>query len=101
VKHRRNAILWAIGWWIVRRQVRRRAAVAVAGVGATATAQRGRIRAVLGAILLVGLLAAGLVAARKLLASGEPGDAHSLADVPPFPDAPGAPAEPDPGPAPA
>jgi hypothetical protein len=112
VKHRRNAILWAIGWWIVRRQVRRRAAVAVAGVGATATAQRGRIRAVLGAVLLVGLLAAGLIAARKLLASGEPGDANSLTDMPPFPDVPSfpdapdapdapGPAEPDPGPAPA
>jgi hypothetical protein len=101
VKHRRNAILWALGWWLVRRQVRRRAAVAVAGVGATAAAQRGRIRTVLGAVLLVGLLAAGLVAARKLLASGEPGEALPPADVPPFPDAPGAPAEPDPGPAPA
>jgi len=56
---------------------------------------------VLGAVLLVGLLAAGLVAARKLLASGEPGEAPSLADVPPFPDAPAAPVEPDPGPAPA
>jgi hypothetical protein len=99
VKNRRNAILWAIGWWIVRRQVRRRAAVAVAGVGATASAQRGRIRAVLGAVLLVGLLAAGLVAARKLLASGEAGETNTLADVPPFPDAPVAPAEPDPGPA--
>jgi hypothetical protein len=96
VKHRRNAILWAIGWWIVRRQIRRRAAVAVAGVGATAaaTAQRGRIRAVIGAVLLVGLLAAGLIAARKLLGGGEPAEATLLADVPPFPDAPGAPLEP-------
>jgi len=99
VKQRRNAILWAIGWWIVRRQVRRRAAVAVAPTPATAAAQRGRIRAVVGAVLLVGLLAAGLVAARKLLASSEPGEAPSPADVPPFPDAPAAPAEPDPGPA--
>jgi hypothetical protein len=103
VKHRRNAILWALGWWLVRRQVRRRAAVAVAGVGATAAAQRGRIRTVLGAVLLVGLLAAGLVAARKLLASGEavPGEPPPPAEVPPLPDTPGAPAEPDPGPAPA
>ena len=85
MKHRRNAILWAIGWWIVRRQVRRRAAVAVAGVGATAAAQRGRIRAVLGAVLLVGLLAAGLVAARKLLASGEPAEAPSLGGRAAFP----------------
>jgi hypothetical protein len=94
VKHRRNAILWAIGWWIVRRQIRRRAAVAVAGVGAGAAARRGRIRAVLGAVLLVGLIAGGLVAARKLLGGGEPAEATPLADVPPFPDAPGAPLEP-------
>ncbi len=101
MKHRRNAILWAVGWWIVRRQSRRRAAGAVAGVGATATAtaRRGRVRAVLGAVLLVGLLAAGLVAARKLLSSGERLEAPALADVPPFPDAPAAPAEADSGPA--
>ena len=64
MKHRRNTILWAIGWWIVRRQVRRRAAVAFADVGAAA--QRGRFRAVLGAVVLVGLLAGAFVAARKL-----------------------------------
>lgn len=100
MKHRRNAILWAIGWWLVRRQIRRRAAVAVAGVGATATAtaQRGRLRSVLGAVLLVGLLAAGLVAARKLLSGGEPSEAPPLPDVPAVPDAP---ADPDPEPAPA
>ncbi len=96
MKHRRNAILWAVGWWIVRRQIRRRAAGAFAGVGATATAtaRRGRVRAVLGAVLLVGLLAAGLVAARKLLSSGERSEAPALADVPPFPDVPSFPAEP-------
>ena len=100
MKQRRNAILWAIGWWLVRRQIRRRAAVTVAGVGATATAQRGRLRAVLGAVLLVGLRGAGLVAARKLLGGGgEPSEAPWSPDVPAFPDAPGAPAEPDPGPA--
>lgn len=101
MKHRRNAILWAIGWWLVRRQIRRRAAVAVAGVGATATAQRGRLRSVLGAVFLVGLLAAGLVAARKLLSRGEPSEVPPLPDVPAFPDAWSAPAEPDAGPAPA
>ncbi len=71
MKHRRNAILWAIGWWLVRRQIRRRAAVALADVGASAAAGRGRFRAILGAILLVGVLAAGLVAARRLLSAGE------------------------------
>jgi hypothetical protein len=107
VKSRRNAILWAIGWWIVRRQIRRRAAVAVAGVGATATAtaRRGRLRAVLGAVFLVGLLAAGFVAARKLLSGGEASEAPPLPDLPAFPDVPSfpdaaeAPGEPEPGPA--
>jgi hypothetical protein len=107
VKSRRNAILWAIGWWLVRRQIRRRAAVAVAGVGATATAtaRRGRLRSMLGAVLLVGLLAAGFVAARKLLSSGEESAAPALPDLPAFPDVPsfpdgaGAPGEPEPGPA--
>lgn len=72
MKHRRNAILWAIGWWIVRREVRRRATVAFADVGASAGAatRRGRVRTVLGAVLLVGVLAAGFVAARKLFAGG-------------------------------
>jgi hypothetical protein len=88
VKHRRNAILWAIGWWIVRRQIRRRAAVAFADVGASAAAQRGRLRAVLGAVLLVGLLAAAFVAARKLLSGEEPLEAPTLPDAPtePIPD---------------
>jgi hypothetical protein len=82
VKSRRNAVLWAIGWWIVRRQIRRRAAAALADVsaGASATASRGRVRAVLGALLLVGVLATGLVVARKLLGDGadEPDDSPSL-----------------------
>ena len=107
MKSRRNAILWAIGWWLVRRQVRRRAVAAVAGVGATATAtaQRGRVRSVLGAVLLVGLLATGFVVARKLLSGGEasetpsPPDRPSAPDVSSFPDAAGAPGEPEPGPA--
>jgi hypothetical protein len=107
VKQQRNAILWAIGWWLVRRQVRRRAVAAVAGVGATATAtaQRGRARSVLGAVLLVGVLAAGFVAARKLLSGGEASEAPPLPDRPSapdvssFPDAAGAPGEPEPGPA--
>jgi hypothetical protein len=106
VKSRRNAILWAIGWWLVRRQIRRRAAVAVAGVGATATAtaRRGRLRSVLGAVLLVGFLAAGFVAARKLLASGEASEAPPLPDLATFPEVPSFPdaaasGEPEPGPA--
>ncbi|MCZ7587390.1 MAG: hypothetical protein M5U27_00710 [Gaiella sp.] len=68
MKSRRNALLWAIGWWLVRRQLRRRAAVAVAGVAAGTAARRGRLRAVLGALVLVGLLAAAFVAWRRLAA---------------------------------
>ena len=82
MKNRRNTILWAIGWWLVRRQIRRRAALVVADVSAGAAAQRGRLRAVLGAVLLVGLLAAALFAARKLLSGPD-----ELA-VAPLPDAP-------------
>ncbi len=81
MKQRRNTILWAIGWWIVRREIRRRASAAVADVGATAAAQRGRLRAVLGAVLLVGLLAAALVAARKLLARPGGGRARGAGRV--------------------
>jgi len=88
VKHRRNAILWAIGWWIVRRQIRRRAAVAFADVGASAAAAtgRGRIRAVFGALALVGVLAAGFVVARKLLAGGDESVPAPLPDVATEPD---------------
>ncbi len=71
MKNRRNAMLWAIGWWIVRREVRRRTESAVAGVSAGAATQRGRIRAVLGGILLVGLLGGALVAWRRLSSSND------------------------------
>jgi hypothetical protein len=83
MKHRRNAVLWAIGWWIVRRQVRRRASAALADVGASAsaTASRGRVRAVLGAVLLVGVLAAGFVVVRRLLAGEDAGEPDESADL--------------------
>jgi hypothetical protein len=103
VKSRRNAVLWAIGWWIVRRQIRRRAAAALADVsaGASATASRGRVRAVLGAALLVGVLATGFVVARKLLGgdgADEPGE--SAAPDGPSSDVTGSDAtQPHPGPA--
>jgi hypothetical protein len=60
---------------------------------------------VLGAVFLVGLLAAGFVAARKLLSGGEASEAPPLPDLPAFPDVPSfpdaaeAPGEPEPGPA--
>jgi len=69
---RRSALMWAIAWWFARRWMRRRAAMAVAGLaaGAGATAKRGRVRAVFGAVALVGVLAAAVVVWRRL--AGQP-----------------------------
>jgi hypothetical protein len=67
---RRSALFWAVAWWFARRWLRRRAAVTVAGITAGAAARRGRMRAVVGAILLVGVLAGAFVVWRKL-AGGE------------------------------
>jgi len=68
VTNRRTALMWAIGWWFFRRMLRRRAAMAVAGVtaGAGATARRGGWRAVFGAFALVAVLAGAFVAWRRL-----------------------------------
>jgi hypothetical protein len=66
---RRNALLWAIGWWIVRRQLRRRAAVALAGATGAATVPR-RGRRIVGVAVLAALVAGAVVAARRLGCSG-------------------------------
>jgi len=79
-------MLWAIGWWIVRREVRRRASNAAASVATGATAGRGRLRAVFGALLLVGVVAGGLVTWRRLAAGSD--------EFEPLPSAPPAPAGP-------
>ena len=71
MKDRRNALLWAIGWWIVRRQVKRRAAHAVAGAAAGAAARRAQLRAAHAAKTLVGALAAAFVVWRKLFAGAD------------------------------
>jgi hypothetical protein len=63
---RRQALMWALGWWLMRRWLRRRAALAVAGVAAGASQRRRGIGAVLGAFALVAALAAGFVAWRRL-----------------------------------
>jgi hypothetical protein len=63
---RRNALMWALGWWLVRRWMKRRAALAVAGIATGAASRRRSIGAVLGAVLLVGALAAAFVAWRRL-----------------------------------
>jgi hypothetical protein len=88
---RKSALMWAIGWWFVRRWVRRRTALAVAGVTAGASRRRGGLRAVVGALALVGVLAAAFVAWRRF-AGGSDDDGWE-----PPPDEPLAPM-PDPAP---
>jgi hypothetical protein len=64
MKNQRNAIVWALVSWLVRRWVRQRAA-RVAGVAGGA-ARPGRVRSVLGALALVGVLAGAVLAWRRL-----------------------------------
>ena len=86
---RKSALMWAIGWWFVRRWLRRRATVAVSGVaaGATATARRGGVRAVLGGLALVAVLAAAFVAWRRL-SGGADDEGWEPPPGEPFPPAP-------------
>jgi disulfide bond formation protein DsbB len=85
---RRNALYWAIGWWFARRWMRRRAAAAMAGVAAGASARRNRIGAVLGALALVGVIAGAFVVWRKLAAQPK--------EPEPWPSSDGAPSTPVP-----
>ena len=82
VTDRKTALMWAIGWWFFRRMLRRRAAMAVAGVtaGAGATARRGGWRAVLAGFALVAVLAGAFVAWRRL--SGGDDDGWELPEEP-------------------
>ncbi|HEX3291618.1 MAG TPA: hypothetical protein VHR46_09520 [Gaiella sp.] len=72
MRDRKTALMWAVAWWFGRRWLRRRAALAVAGVASGAAARRGKLRAVAGALLLVGALATGFVVWRRLAGGGEP-----------------------------
>ena len=65
MKNQRNAIVWALLSWFVRRWLRKRTAATVAGITG-ATANRGRLRGMLGAFALVGVIAGAFVAWRKL-----------------------------------
>ena len=78
MKNQRNAIVWAIVSWLVRRWVRQRAA-RVAGVAGGA-ARPGRVRSVLGAVALVGILAGAFVAWRRL--SSQPSEIPDLEEAP-------------------
>jgi hypothetical protein len=84
---RSRALMWALAWWVARRYIRRRASMAVAGFAAGATAQRTRLRGVLAAVALVGVLAAAFVAWRRLAGPSED-EWTSLNGSPPSTDAP-------------
>jgi hypothetical protein len=73
---RRTALLWTIGWWFARRYLRRRAALAVAGVASGAAARRSKLRAVAAGFAVVGLLAGAFLAWRRLFARGSPSSAQ-------------------------
>jgi hypothetical protein len=72
MRDRKSALMWAVAWWFGRRWLKRRAALAVAGVASGAAARRGKLRAVVGALVLVGAIATGFVVWRRLAGGGEP-----------------------------
>ncbi len=69
---RKNALMWAVGWWFTRRYLRRRAARTMSGVAAKAPARPGGLRAVAGALALAGVLAGAFIAWRRF--AGGSGD---------------------------
>lgn len=92
---RQRALLMTIGWWVVRRRLRKHAGEAVAtvlaGGGLARRPQRHRLRTI---IILIGLVAGGYALWRRLSGSRaddwgdwRPGD-QSDAGVAPLPDAP-------------
>ncbi len=86
MRSRRNAIIGAAAWWFASRWVRHQAARTVAvvpGVGDARGKGRGRVRAIGGALTLVGVLAVGFVLWRKLL--GKPKGVETPPPSPPEP----------------
>jgi hypothetical protein len=81
---KRTALFWTIAWWFARRYLRRRAALAVAGVSTAAAARRNRLLGVVGALAIVGALVGAFVAWRALFAradaSSESSDASAVDD---------------------
>jgi len=82
MKNQRNAIVWALVSWLVRRWVRQRTARVTSLAGGT-MATRGRVRSTLAALALVGVLVGGLIAWRKL--AGESDEWETAVDVTPEP----------------
>ncbi len=78
--------MWALGWWLFRRHMRRRASETLAGISAVATPKR-RFGA-LGGLLIVGLAVGAFVAWRRLAGDGgweEPPFEPVPAPQPPMP----------------
>ena len=97
---RRNAVVISIGWWYLRRLIRKRGAAAVAGFVAgegLSFARRPRRRHRVRSLLVLGLVVAlGLLCWRRQRGGGDDGgDGASLAPLAPEP------AEPVPVPEPA
>lgn len=86
--NRRNALFWAIGWWILRRQVRRKANATLHGLGVAA--KPSGARRIVGALLLVGILAGAFVAWRRLAGDDGWGEPSLEAEPAPEPSAPAA-----------
>jgi hypothetical protein len=70
---RKTALMWAAGWWFTRRYIRRRAARAISGVGARASAP-GRFRIVVAALALVGAVAGAFIVWRRFGGASRPDD---------------------------
>ena len=85
---RRTALLGAFAWWFARRWMKRRAALAVAGIATGAAAQRGRLRAVGGALAVVAALAAAFLVWRKLFARADEAPATVSGGPAPAPSTP-------------
>ena len=85
---RRSALMWTLAWWVARRYLRRRATMAVAGFAAGVTAKRSRLRAVLAAFALVGVIAGAFVVWRRLAGTSSDDEWASLDGSVPSTDAP-------------
>jgi hypothetical protein len=82
-----NALGWMVASWFVRRWLRQRTA-RVAVVAGRAAPASGRLRGVIGGLVLVGLIAGAFVAWRKLAggdAAEEPSEWETAVDVAPEP----------------
>jgi hypothetical protein len=83
MRDRKTAVMWAMAWWFARRWARRRATVAAAGIASAAASRRSRLRGLLAALALVGVLAGGFLVWRRLARGGE----EELLEAEPIPPA--------------